>query len=48
MTHFARTPGTIERSFLRHGLMLRRSAAEQPFLRDLWLASFVRAEANER
>jgi len=41
-TRFARTLAQVQRELARHGFVLHRSAADLPFARDLWLASFVR------
>lgn len=42
-TRFPVTLGALRRDFARHGFMLVAHAAERPFAKDLWLASFVRA-----
>ncbi|MBZ0150227.1 MAG: methyltransferase domain-containing protein, partial [Planctomycetes bacterium] len=41
-TRFARSLGTVGRWFAEAGYTLQQHAAEAPFRRDLWLASFVR------
>lgn len=43
-TRFARSLGAIRRAFAAHGFELHRRAADLPFAKDLWLASFVRTE----
>ncbi len=43
-TRYARTLTAIERRFAQHGFRRLRHAADLPFLRDLWLASFVRGD----
>jgi SAM-dependent methyltransferase len=42
-TRFAVPLGALRREFLRHGFVLQTTAADLPYARDLWLASFVRA-----
>ncbi len=42
-TRFAVRLGALRREFLRHGFVLQTTAADLPYARDLWLASFVRA-----
>jgi len=41
-TRFARTLGAVTREFERAGFRRHRVAADRPYARDLWLASFVR------
>jgi SAM-dependent methyltransferase len=41
-TRFPTTLARLRGLFRRHGFVLHAHAAELPFLRDLWLASFVR------
>jgi SAM-dependent methyltransferase len=41
-TRFTRTLGQVRRELERHGFLLHATAADLPFARDLWLASFVR------
>ena len=41
-TRFARTLGQVRAELERHGFVLHKTAADLPFARDLWLASFVR------
>jgi SAM-dependent methyltransferase len=42
-TRFVRTLRTVQRWFAAHGFVLATHAAEAPFTRDLWLATFTRA-----
>ncbi|MCR9247262.1 MAG: methyltransferase domain-containing protein [bacterium] len=42
-TRFARTLGNVTREFERHGFRRHAVAADRPYARDLWLASYVRA-----
>jgi len=44
-TRFARTLGAIDRTFAKHGFRRLRAAADLPFARDLWLASFARDDS---
>lgn len=41
-TRFAASLGSVRRTAARHGFRLHAQAAQRPFARDLWLASFVR------
>lgn len=43
-TRFARRLGAVAATFAAHGFVRHRHAAELPFAKDLWLASFVRQE----
>ncbi|MBL8753417.1 MAG: methyltransferase domain-containing protein [Planctomycetes bacterium] len=45
-TRFARSLGALRRRFARHGFTLHAQRAQTPFVRDLWLASFVRTLAQ--
>jgi SAM-dependent methyltransferase len=44
-TRFARPLGALRRTFAANGFELIRRAADLPFAKDLWLASFERREA---
>jgi SAM-dependent methyltransferase len=45
-TRFARTLGAIRARFAVHGFALHAHTAQAPFVRDLWLAAFVRTLAQ--
>ena len=42
-TRFARTLGAVRRDCAQHGFRLLHTAADRPFARDLWVASFERS-----
>lgn len=45
-TRFARRLGEVAATFAAHGFAPARHAADLPFAKDLWLASFLRREAE--